>query len=158
MIVAIPAIFLAIWWFLFPFWPRDYHHLGDSYLFLLTGALLMEILSFVIPMLIYHNVMLDQKSKWIKEADAMSNHIHDLQQQVNVEENEEKKKVQLAQIEEMTKRYWTIENLTTWPVDIKTRRKFELNNLLLFIPLAGDFAKNNFNLQHALELIKSLTQ
>ncbi|OQW39776.1 MAG: hypothetical protein A4S08_06045 [Proteobacteria bacterium SG_bin4] len=158
MIVAIPAIFLAIWWFLFPFWPRDYHHWGDSYLFLLAGALLIEILSFVIPMLIYHNVMLDQKNKWIKEADAMSNHIRDLQQQLNAEENEEKKKIQLAQIEEMTKRYWAIENLTTWPIDVKTRRKFELNNLLLFIPLVGDLAKNNFNLQHALELIKGLAQ
>jgi hypothetical protein len=31
MVVGIPAVFLAVWWFLFPIWPRDYSHWEDSY-------------------------------------------------------------------------------------------------------------------------------
>ena len=38
---------------------------------------------------------------------------------------------------EAKERYAAIERLPTWPVDIRTRRRFGLNNLGLVLPLVG---------------------
>jgi hypothetical protein len=35
----------------------------------------------------------------------------------------------------MTKRYRDIENMPTWPVDLRTRRYFTLSNMPLVLPL-----------------------
>ncbi len=32
MITALPAVFRAVWWFIFPIWPRDYRRWEELYL------------------------------------------------------------------------------------------------------------------------------
>jgi hypothetical protein len=39
----------------------------------------------------------------------------------------------------MTERYWAIEQMPTWPVDARVRRKFTFGNLGLFLPLISHF-------------------
>jgi hypothetical protein len=43
MVVGIAAIFLAVWWFLFPVWPRDYSHWDSPYVLLLALAIALEL-------------------------------------------------------------------------------------------------------------------
>lgn len=157
MVAAIPAIFLAVWWFLFPIWPRDYSHWESPYLALLSIAIMIEILAFLIPLWAFHRIMIRAKSKWLKEADRLSIEIYELQRRKESEHPNESKEALSEVIEGKTQQYWAIENMPTWPVDIKTKRRFRLNNILLFIPLLGDIAKRNIDWKHVLELLKKLT-
>lgn len=154
MIVAIPGIFLAVWWFLFPIWPRDYSHWEQAYPALLSIAIVIEILAFLVPIWSFHRIMHSEKTKWLEAADRLSNEISEIQCVSESGQPLETKKIQPEQIEEMRKRYWSIENMSTWPVDIKTKRRFRLNNILLFIPLLGDIAKRSLDWKHILAILK----
>ncbi len=152
MVTAIPAIFLAAWWFLFPIWPREYSHWEDPYIILLSIAILIEILAFLIPIWSFHRIMICEKKKWLEEADRLSNEITAIEHTLESGQS----LMQSEQIEEMKKYYWSIENMAIWPVDIKTKRQFKLNNILMFIPLIGDIAKRSFDWKHILAILKQL--
>jgi len=156
MIAAIPAIFLAAWWFLFPIWPRDYSHWEQAYLALLSIAILIEILAFLVPIWSFHRIMHSEKTKWLEKADRLSNEISEIQCVSESGQPLGMKNIQPEQIEEMRKLYWAIENMATWPVDIKTKRRFELNNVLLFIPFLGDIAKRSLVWKDILAILKQL--
>ncbi len=156
MIAAIPAIFLAVWWFLFPIWPRDYSYWEQPYLALLSIAIFIEILAFLVPIWSFHRIMYSEKTKWLEKADKLSNEISEIQCVLESGQPLEIKNIQPEQIEEMRKLYWAIENMATWPVDIKTKRRFRLNNVLLFIPLLGDIAKRSLIWKDILAILKQL--
>jgi hypothetical protein len=157
MVVAIPAIFLAVWWFLFPIWPRDYSHWEDAYLVLLSAAIIVEILTFFIPIWGFHLIMVQAKANWLEEADRLSTEISQLRKYEDTERGDDFRKSTAALIEDKTDCYWAIENMPTWPVDIKTKKQFKLNNILLFLPLLGDIAKRSIAWKDVLELLKKLT-
>jgi hypothetical protein len=154
MILAIPAIFLAVWWLLFPIWPRDYSYWENIYLLLLSIAIFIEILAFFVPVWSFHRIMVSEKEKWLKRADKLSNEINEIQSVLDSDRPWEAQNIQHEQVEMMRQCYWSIENMTTWPVDTKTRSKFRLNNLLLFIPLLGDVAKRTFDWKHIVSIFK----
>lgn len=155
-ILAIPAIFLGVWWLLFPIWPRDYSSWQNAYLVLLSVAICIEILGFLVPIWSFHRIMLNEKIQWLKKADKLSCELNEIQPASDSDRPWETQKVSREQVEMMRKYYWSIENMTTWPVDIKTRGRFRLHNVLLFIPLLGDIAKRSFDWKHILSLLKQL--
>jgi hypothetical protein len=157
MVAAIPAIYLAVWWFLFPVWPRDYTHWENAYLVLLSIALLIEILAFMIPIWAFHRVMTGAKETWLEEADRLSSEICDLERRKESLQQPELKEALSAQIEVKTQRYWAIERMQVWPVDMKTKKRFKLNNVFLFIPLLGDIAKRTIEWKDVIELFKRLS-
>lgn len=71
MVTAIPAMFLAAWWFLFPVWPRNYSLWQDAYLALLGFAMMMEILAFLVPLWEFHRIMAAAKIRLLEEADRL---------------------------------------------------------------------------------------
>ncbi len=154
MIASIPALYLASWWFLFPIWPRDYSRWEDVYLGLLSLGILFEILAFILPIWLFHKIMVQQKEHWLRKADTLSNTISEFRNQTAGETQQSSKAYSVEAIEEMKQQYWAIENMVTWPVDLSTRKKFRLNNLLLFIPLVGDIAKRNFDWGHLRPLLE----
>ena len=156
MITAIPAIYLAVWWFLFPIWPRDYSHWEGAYLILLTVALTIEVLAFMVPIWAFHRIMLRAKEKWLEEADKLSTEISELRRRKEGGRNDISPESLSEQIEGKTQRYWAIETMPTWPIDIKTKRRFQINNVLLFIPLLGDIAKRNIVWKDVIDLLKKL--
>ncbi len=156
MVVAIPAIFLAVWWFLFPIWPRDYAHWENAYLGLMGLAFALEITAFILPLWSFHEIMVKQKEQWQEVADTLGNEIADLQRQLDSGAPEDAKKIALSRIKEKTERYWAIENMVTWPVDVRTRHQFRFNNILIFIPLMGDIVKRNINWDRIYEILKNL--
>ncbi|HEB69105.1 MAG TPA: hypothetical protein ENI88_05725 [Desulfobulbus sp.] len=155
-ILAIPAIFLAVWWLLFPIWPRDYSHWENAYLALLSISIVIEILGFIVPLWSFHRIMVKEKARWLTKADELSRTINTFQAVPEGGRPREVRKLPQEQVEMMRKYYWSIENMTTWPVDIKTRGRFRLNNILLFIPLLGDIIKRTFDWKHILSLLKQL--
>jgi hypothetical protein len=135
-VASIPAAYLAIWWFIIPFWPR-YAEWREPYLGLLVIAISIEIAAFFVPMLSFHHVMQSEKRRRLKEADQLSFEITQLETQLPLTATAEEQNALMEQLSFKAKQYWAIENLPTWPFDSKTRRRFSLNNVALFLPFLG---------------------
>jgi len=138
MVVAIPCIFLAVWWFIIPFLTPWYSHWRNPYLGLLIIALTFEILSFIVPMWVFHLIMREQKIENLAKADDLSQKIDDLETKILAASDTQPNKELQQQLEFYRAKYWEIEQMPTWPVDINTRRRFTINNLLLFMPFILD--------------------
>lgn len=138
MVAAIPAVFLATWWVLIPLRGERYERWRDPYLGLLVIAIVLELLAFIAPMWFFHREMVAQKADLLREADRLSREIASLSKQVASAAEDEAGRLR-ERMTTVTERYWALENLPTWPVDVKTRRRFRLNNLALFLPLVGKF-------------------
>ena len=129
MLVAIPSIFLAVWWFIIPIFTPWYSHWRNPYLGLLIIALAFEILSFIIPMLVFHLLMRDQKIEHLVKADELSNNILLLEEKILAAKDAQLIKEFQQQLDFQRGRYWEIEQMPTWPVDATTRRRFTVNNI-----------------------------
>jgi hypothetical protein len=140
LIAAIPAAFLAAWLALIPhpyFLPL-YAHWQDQYRWLLVFAILFEVLSFIAPLLWFHREMLAQKHILLKRADELSAEIADIERQLDETGSPDSMKALKERLEEKTARYLVLEQLPTWPIDLKTKRLFSLSNLALFLPLVAE--------------------
>ena len=146
MILALPCLFLAVWWYVIPIYPLSYplsyEPWRDSYLLLLIVALFLEILSFVLPMWVFHSIMRRQKNKYLQEADSLSEEIIKLEEDIlNTSDSKSVQDIQ-RHLDFLREKYWQIENMPTWPVDASIRRKFTVNNALLFTPFLFDMVKS----------------
>lgn len=140
MVAAIPAVYLAAWWVLIPFTPQhDYDVWREPYLGLLMIAIGLEVLAFFVPLWSFHKQMKNKKQELFKEADELSARMNDIQRKIIDLESYEEKKALRDHVSEIADQYWTIEKMPTWPVDVRTRRRFGLNNFLLLLPLVGNF-------------------
>lgn len=158
MIVSIPAIFLAVWWLLIPVWPKDYRHWLDPYFGLLIIAIIVQFCAFVIPLLSFHKMMVAKKQSLISEADQLSADITKIRTKISKSHDSEETKGLKEVLEEANKRYWSIENMKTWPVDIKTRKRFGLNNFLLVTPLVINVYQQNFKWEELLKTLLKINQ
>lgn len=140
MVASIPAIYLGFWLIVMPFYPVEsgYDRWKEPYLGLLPLALAFEILAFLVPIWFFHWEMQKQKSALQPEADSLGRNMMQLETELSELRNTQKYDLLKDHLSHMTKRYFDIENMPTWPVDIKTRRRFTRNNLLLFIPLINN--------------------
>jgi hypothetical protein len=142
MVLAIPALFLAVWWLIIPSAPdlnARYAIWRDPYLGLLAIVLLFEVSAFVIPMWFFHQEMADQKNELLKNADELSQRVAALQAALADATTDQERKLLKDRLADMTERYWALEQMPTWPLDVKTRRRFTINNVALFLPLASQF-------------------
>jgi len=140
MVLAIPCVYIAIWWFIIPILPH-YSQWRNPYLGLLAVALIFEILSFFVPMWIFHQIMQAQKTKYLSEADELSKAIVALENRILHSTDPGEISDLQKQLDLQREKYWEIEQMPTWPVDAHTRRKFTVNNLLLFLPFVFDFIR-----------------
>jgi hypothetical protein len=121
-LLAIPGIFLAAWWLLIPLLGGRYLNWREPYAGLLLIIVIGEILAFILPMLLFHQMMLRRKNELLPEADELS------RQSAQPENN-------AADTESRVKRYMAIDSMPTWPVDAKIRRRFGLRNAVLLLPV-----------------------
>ena len=157
MVLAIPCLYIAIWWFIIPFFPY-YSQWRNPYLGLLAVALIFEILSFFVPMWIFHQIMQSQKIKYLSEADELSKEIAALENRILHSNDPGEISDLQKQLDLQREKYWEIEQMPTWPVDAQTRRKFTINNLLLFLPFVSDFIRSSQPWKNVLNvLVKILT-
>lgn len=143
-IASIPAVFLAVWWILIPFWPKDYLSWHNPYFGLLIIAICIEILAFIIPLISFHRLMMESKNKLISEADTLSASMANLKAKLVEDQDVNQAKTLKDQLSEITDRYWSIENMKTWPVDIKTGKKFSINNFFLLLPVIYNSFQEDF--------------
>lgn len=154
MVLSIPALFLAVWWLIIPFWADGKYVIWRaSYLGLLPIAITFEILAFLVPIWFFHKEMQIQKKVLLKNADALSRSIVETRSQLAEPKAAEQRDLLEKQLSYMIERYWSIEHMPTWPVDPKTRQYFTLNNLSLLIPLISNFIAGTRTWQ---EIVKSI--
>lgn len=153
MVVAIPSIFLAVWWFIIPILTPWYLHWRNPYLGLLVIALAFEILSFIIPMWVFHLVLRDQKIEHQVKADKLSNNILLLEEKILAANDAQLIKELQQQLDFQRAKYWEIEQMPTWPVDAMTRRRFTINNIFLFLPFMLDMLSASDALRKFLDIL-----
>jgi hypothetical protein len=142
MVLAIPALFLAVWWLIIPASPELNAHYAiwrEPYLGLLAIVLLFEVAAFVMPMWSFHQEMANQKTELLKNADELSQRVATLQAALADATTDQERKQLKDRLADMTERYWALEQMPTWPLDVKTRRRFTINNLALVVPLVSQF-------------------
>jgi hypothetical protein len=156
---GLPAVFLAVWLVLIPVWPSTrYDQWRDAYLGLLPLALAFEVLAFLVPMRVFHQEMVTQKHEQQRTADVRSREIADIQAELATCEDQQRRAGLKDQLAAKTQQYWDIESMPTWPVDLRTWRRFTFGNAALALPLIseylglGGFAKQLVEtLQHVFE-------
>lgn len=142
-LVGIAAVHLALWSALIPVWTlRDYSRWGTSYFALLGVVIVLEILTFLWPMFSIHREMQRQKDRHLREADQLGRAIRERRRELEIADDVQRREVLSDQLQAMTERYHAIENMPTWPVDFKTKRRFTLSNLALITPFLGLILEN----------------
>jgi hypothetical protein len=135
-VLAIPAGFLAVWWFLIPLYP-GYAHWRNPYAILLVVAVGLELLAFLAPLTAFHRAMCAQKVELTLEADHHMQRAAAIQGELRSASQQEERKRLQDELDALRKRYDAIERMPTWPVDARLRRRFQVNNALLLLPVAG---------------------
>ncbi|MFG1878528.1 hypothetical protein ACGFIV_27155 [Sphaerisporangium sp. NPDC049003] len=132
MVAALPAVYLAMWWFLIPLLPSFLWQWRTPYLGLLAIAVIFEILAFVLPMRVAHRVMRNNSDQWRLQAARLIPRIRVAQTSLTEvgEDHDEVSK----QLEALLNRYRLLLAAPTWPVEPSLRRWVTLNNAALFIP------------------------
>ena len=142
-LLAIPGAFLAVWWFLIPFFGDRYLVWRGPYMGLLFIIVICQFLGFILPMRSFHHLMLNHKSQLFRQADELSRRAA-------------RARPDVATHERWVKRYKAIESMVTWPTDIKIRRRFELRNVLLLMPVLTRVLGGQGGMPDLLESIRKI--
>lgn len=146
-VVAIPAAFLAVWLLILQLQLIDrYSRWRTSYAGLLGLALVFEVLAFLLPLWSFHQEMVRRKTEHLEKADKLGQEINQVQLDLTTEQDAQRRELLKDRLASMTKRYWDIESLSTWPVAVQTRRLFKRNNVALLLPLILELLSSNTNL------------
>lgn len=133
-ILAVPAGFLAAWWFLIPAFGTRYDAWRDVYLGLLAVVLVLEGLAFAGPMVSFHAMMRLAKAALLDDLDRRNQEAVALRATLGDPEDPGRDAA-AARLQWLQSRYEAIEGMPTWPVDVSIRRRFTVNNLLLLLPM-----------------------
>lgn len=139
LVAAVPAIFLALWWVIIPIFPRDYSHWRQPYAGLLAMAIGFEVLVLVVPLVLFHQEMEQQKQHLLIESDRLSRDIVALRSQLIYTDSADQRSEIEARIVYLINRHHKIDQMTTWPIHPQTLRRFTLRNTLLLIPIFSEF-------------------
>lgn len=120
MVTAIPAVYLATWWLIIPLVPQ-YSWWRESYLGLLAVAIAFPILAFAVPLWLFHLEMKRQKVQLLQEADSLSQSILNIEDQLVLTQSAREREQLEEQLSHVSRRYWNIKNMSTWPLNFKVR-------------------------------------
>lgn len=124
-----------------PIWPGDYTRWQEAYFVLLAVVIVVEILAFALPLWTFHKSVLEQKSVLRKQIDQLYKGHHDKLKLLMDLGDESAKQQTRDYLIKLSKQYELIEKMPTWPVGLRLRWRFTVNNLFLVIPLLGDLAQ-----------------
>jgi hypothetical protein len=137
-VAGLPALYLAVWSILIPLGFNKAYGLWEGlYVFIfLPLALAIEVLAFLVPIQWFHSVMAREKQNMLPEADRLSQDIAVVQERLLAMAAREVA-TERERLHEMQDRYRLLEDMPTWPVDPRTRRRLRLQNLALVLPILG---------------------
>jgi hypothetical protein len=136
LVLAVPAAYLGAWWYVFPLLGDRYSEWSDAYVGLLAFVVALEILAFVAPLWTFHVMMARQKDSHLEEADEIAQQAAEIRRKLTTATGDARAGLQ-DELASRTERYEAIEAMPTWPVNVRLRRRFTVNNLALVIPVAA---------------------
>ena len=146
--LLVPAAFCALWWFVIPLVPAFESMFGGwrpVYLGLLALALLAQLFVFVQPMLSFHIQMKSWKDEVMRTTEQESaRRLRELYSRLAVAEGPSDREAFKGEVTSIEEAYDSARRLPTWPLDVRTRRRFTIRNLVLLIPLIGQLGQENF--------------
>jgi hypothetical protein len=146
-IASVPAIFFALWVLAMSLsgphstWGHYRQRWLGPCLGFLALAILVEVLTFVLPLRSVHTVMRKQKVGFLVRADKLSPEMTVIQTRLQ-EKTSEDRDTDKQELAELVERYHVLENTPTWPIDQSIRRQFTLRNLGLVLPFVGYLVGN----------------
>lgn len=138
-LIAIPAFYLAFWWLAIGAVPafERYDYWRQPFLGLLAIVIGAQILGFIAPLLSFHRIMKRQKQRLLDEADTIGQEMHEIRRRLPTVTNDKEMNELQERLALLRSRYIDIETMPTWPIDKRTRRRFEYRNIVLAIPIIG---------------------
>ncbi len=137
MIIAMPAAFVGAWWFLIPLFPQ-YSAWRSAYAGMFALTIIGELLVFLLPMRTFNRLMRSERERLQRQADELSaQYIAGSQRVRAAAEDSPPSQEQLAAV---AARYKAIEAMPTWPIDARIRRRLEVGNVLLLVPIVAEIA------------------
>jgi hypothetical protein len=133
-LIAILALYLGLWWLAFPHLDR-YPDWRRSYAGFFAVVVVAEVLSFFAPLWWFHRKMSQRKSELLAEGDVLARQVLVLQGQWLTAADDQQRTALTARMTYLTTRYQEIQQMPTWPVDTRVRRRFAVNNLLVLSPV-----------------------
>jgi hypothetical protein len=133
-LIAALALYLGVWWLVFPHLGR-YLDWRRSYAGFFAIAVLAEVLSFFVPLLWFHTEMGRRKRELLAAADDFAREVLALQGRWLTAAEDEERAALSARIDYLTARYREVQQMPTWPVDTRVRRRFAVNNLVVLTPV-----------------------
>jgi hypothetical protein len=153
MVIAVPAAFFAAWLLLIPVWPRDYGHWQEPYFGLLSIAVVIQALAFLWPLWSFHAVMVEEKNSWRSDVDRLYRG-HAARRKALLEPSTpEAKKALKEALDIVEDQYIAVQRMPTWPVDIRLRLRFAVNNVILVLPLVTDLLREGLDWPSFLEFL-----
>jgi hypothetical protein len=95
---------------------------------------MFELLAFLVPLWFFHQEMKRQKLGFLRQTDELSKSIVGIQGKLVKPQPTDEKEVLSDRLSRSTQEYLAIENMPTWPIDPKTRRRFAVRNVVLLLP------------------------
>jgi hypothetical protein len=137
-LIAVLALYLGVWWLAFPHLDRypDWRRSYAGYFAVVVAA---EVLSFFTPLLWFHRKMSQRKRELLAEGDGLAHQVLVLQGQWLTAADDQERTALTARMTYLTTRYQEIQQMPTWPVDTRVRRRFAVNNLLVLSPVLLQF-------------------
>jgi hypothetical protein len=128
--------FVGIWWLVFPFLEGRYARWREPYLQLFGVVVACELLAFLIPLWWVHQAMADERRELLRAADKeLTPTIVTLHREILDAPDPEQLAFRRDRLAALQGRYSAVDAMPTWPVDVRIRRRFALNNAALLIPV-----------------------
>jgi hypothetical protein len=142
-IAGLPALFLAIWLVLISFaiFPgvERYEIWAGPYAGLLMLAIAIEVTAFILPLWFFHGQMKTQKKLLLKKADELSAEIAELRTALGRDADSATREQHKNALSDMVERWRALEDCPVWPMDVKMKRRFAVNNVVLLLPAIGQY-------------------
>lgn len=133
-LLAVPAAYLAFWWFAIPFFGQRYVDWRGPYVGLLVFVIACEAFAFVAPLRSFHVLMAEAKISKFARADEIGHEVAEVQRRLRGTEVPDRSALE-NRLSLLTREYQAIDAMPTWPVSVRIRRRLAVQNLLLFVPV-----------------------
>lgn len=133
-LVAAIGLYAGVWWLIFPEIQR-YTSWRDPYLALVVTCLVLEWLAFFVPMHSFHRLMVRERERLLPTADLAASRVVEIEGELGRSADTTQSARLEAEKAAAIKRFTDIEEMPSWPLTPRIRRRFGWNNVVIVIPL-----------------------
>ena len=140
-LVLLPALYFGFWWIVGPGWPLEtgqFAQWRDLFALFFLLIVLLEVIAFAAPLLVFHLAMDRCRQRFLAEADEVAKTLLEVRAEAESTDDPESLPALEARRSQLEARYDRLAGSPAWPVDLAVRRRFTWGNVaVLGLPLIG---------------------